>query len=107
MRFVISDIEGDTLDTFETQRDAVDAALAMMDNHSVAPGGIVLLAYQNDGTPFGPGVRGDAILRRKVQWQIKTDTHRPSNVSVSDESGLLADVAQHEDSFEILGAPVG
>jgi len=78
MRFAIIDIDGTTLDTFDDQRAAVAAALVMIEREPASTHEIFLLAYTDDGEPFGEAVPGNDLLARKVRWQTPgSGTARP------------------------------
>jgi hypothetical protein len=81
MRFAISDIEGDTLDTFDDQRGAVAAMFELIDQSPMSAAELFLLAFNDDGSPFGQAVRGDELLHRRIRWQIGSATNRPTRLT--------------------------
>src|SRR4051812_19705104 len=83
MHFAIIDAGGTTLDTFREQRGAVAAVLAMIEHDYAAAKDVFLLAYGDDGAPYGEAVRGIEIHARKVRWQGPgTDTARPTDAII-------------------------
>jgi hypothetical protein len=112
MQFLLSDTDGTPLDTYDDQREAVNAALAMMETYAIRPGDLVLLAYSEDGTAIGEAVRGDELLERKPRWQVATDTYRPANLLVQfavREGAEHGDVAHIDTDIEAhhgAGRPV-
>lgn len=88
MRYVISDIDGDSLATYDDQRSAVAAIFDMIDRAETAPHELFLLAYSDSGEPHGEAVRGDALVARRVRIQSPTDTVRPGDVQIAKPSTL-------------------
>lgn len=96
MRYAISDIKGDTLEIHDGQRSAVAAIFEMIDRGESPAHELFLLAYRDDGEPFGDAVRGDELLARRVRIKSPTDTVRPGAVRIDEASRLSADIETSE-----------
>jgi hypothetical protein len=70
MYFAISDSEGNTVESFHEEAEAERALLAMVDECPADADELLLLAYEDDGTPAGDA-RLASDLRIAV-WTVQT-----------------------------------
>ncbi len=105
MRFAISDIEGDTLDTYEDQRTAVEGIFDLIDRRPMTARELFLLAFNDDGSPVGEAVRGDELLRRRIRWQVGSTTNRPARITFrysTPGADIASDPADRPDNSRLL-----
>lgn len=89
MHYVISDSEGNTLDTFRDERDAELALLAMVAAQPSDANELLLLAHADDGTPVGAARLAQDIptiarlLIGLVIYEQTTATVEPETVRIT------------------------
>jgi len=66
MHYVISDSEGNTLDTFREERKAEQALLAMVADEPEGAKELLLLAHEDDGSPVGSARLYEDVLRSRT-----------------------------------------
>lgn len=66
MYYVITDSEGNTLDTFRDGREAEQALLAMVTDEPGDANELLLLAHEDDGSPVGSARLYEDVLRART-----------------------------------------